>query len=166
MLAGLSGAGDFEAFYRREYGRVLALAVALCGDRAAAEDLVQDAFLAAHQKWAVVGGYDAPGAFVRRVVLNRSRSRRRRRGREAAALARVAARNASSVEDPPVTDDAFWAAVRALPRMQARCVLLRYVDDLDAASIAAVLGCAEPTVRVHLHRARLALASRLGLEAD
>ena len=40
MLTRLSGAGDFEAFYRREYGRVRALAIALCGDRGAAEDLV------------------------------------------------------------------------------------------------------------------------------
>jgi RNA polymerase sigma-70 factor (ECF subfamily) len=166
MLGALDGAGTFDEFYRSEYGRVLALAVALCGDRAAAEDLVQDAFVAAHRKWEHVSRYEAPGAFVRRVVLNRAATRRRRRGREAAALARLAAREPVVGDDLIVPDDAFWTAVRALPPMQARCVVLRYVDDLDAGSIASVLGCAEATVRVHLHRARRTLASGLGMEAD
>jgi RNA polymerase sigma-70 factor (ECF subfamily) len=170
MLEVLDGAGSFDEFYRAEYGRVLALAVALCGDRAAAEDLVQDGFLAAHRKWDRVAAYDAPGAFVRRVVLNRAATRRRRRAREAAALARLAARTPVGVSADAsvdaVTDEDFWAVVRALPPMQARCVVLRYVDDLDAASIASVLGCAEPTVRVHLHRARLTLAARLRLDVD
>ncbi len=164
MLGALDGVGTFEEFYRSEYGRVLALASSLCGDRGAAEDLVQDAFLAAHRKWDRVSGYDAPGAFVRRVVVNRSRSRFRRRGREAAALSRLAAPD--SVDDEYVDTDDFWRVVRSLPAQQARCVALRYVDDLDVAVIASILGCAEPTVRVHLHRARLTLAERLGLEGQ
>src|SRR3954447_17641137 len=90
MLGAVDGAGTFDEFYRAEYGRLLALAIALCGDRSAAEDLVQDGFLAAHRKWDRVSGYDAPGALVRRVVLNRPAPRRRRRGREAAALERLA----------------------------------------------------------------------------
>src|SRR3954447_20679087 len=104
MLGAVDGAGTFDEFYRTEYGRVLALAVALCGDRAAAEDLVQDGFLAAHRKWERVAAYDAPGAFVRRVVLNRAATRRRRRGREAAALERLAARPVDAPVDS-VTDD-------------------------------------------------------------
>ena len=56
MLGALDGNRDFDGFYRSEYGRVLALAVALCRDRAAAEDVVQDAFVAAHRKWEVVYG--------------------------------------------------------------------------------------------------------------
>ena len=38
----------FEAFYERELNSVIGLAYALSGSRAAAEDLAQDAFLAAH----------------------------------------------------------------------------------------------------------------------
>jgi RNA polymerase sigma-70 factor (ECF subfamily) len=37
----------FEAFYRAERRRVLAVVVLLTGDQAAAEDVVQDAFAAA-----------------------------------------------------------------------------------------------------------------------
>lgn len=160
-----AGDRNFDDFYRAEYGRVLALAFALTGDRGAAEDLVQDAFVAAHRKWERVSGYDAPGAFVRRVVANRSRSWFRRRGRESAALARLAARPTRE-HDAPVDGETFWAAVRSLPAQQSRCIALRYVEDLDVAAIAAVLGCAESPVRVHLHRARRTLAIRLGVEAD
>lgn len=166
MLTSLSGAESFDAFYRREYGRVLALAVALCGDRGVAEDLVQDAFVAAHQRWSVVEGYDAPDAFVRRLVINRSRSWWRRRGREARALARVGIDERVVAADGAVDDAIFWRAVSTLPAMQARCVALRYVDDLGITAIAAILGCAESTVRVHLHRARTALATRFELEHD
>ena len=166
MLGALDGNRDFDDFYRTEYGRVLALAVALCRDRGAAEDLVQDAFVAAHRKWDVVSGYDAPGAFVRRVVINRSRSRFRRRARERDAMNRLASRSSGWDEVSPVDVDSFWALVRTLPAQQARCIALRYVDDLDVAAIAALLGCAQPTVRVHLHRAHQSLASRLELEAD
>ena len=166
MLGALDDEGqDFDNFYRAEFGRMLALAYALTGDRAAAEDLVQDAFVSANRRWDRIGRYDSPAGFVRRAIINRSRSRFRRRGRESAALARVAAEPV--VDDGGFVDtDTFWTAVRALPAQQMRCVVLRYVEDLDAAGIAAVLECAESTVRVHLHRARLTLAVTLGLDAD
>ena len=45
------GSDDFDAFFRREYRSLVGLAVVLSGDRAAAEDLAQDALLAAHRKW-------------------------------------------------------------------------------------------------------------------
>ena len=79
---------------------------------------------------------------------------------------RLASRSSGCDEASPIDVDSFWALVRTLPAQQARCIALRYVDDLDVAAIAAVLGCAEPTVRVHLHRAHRSLASRLELEAD
>ena len=71
---------------------------------------------------------------------------------------RWASRSSGWDETSPVDVDAFWALVRTLPAQQARCIALRYVEDL-AAAIAAVLGCAQPTVRVHLHRAHRSLAS-------
>ncbi len=156
---------DFDQLYRREYGRMVALAYALTGDRGVAEEAAQDAFLAAHRDWNRVGRYDAPGAWVRRVVLNRSRTRLRSRARESRALRRLVDATPTTIGPVERDDDAFWDAVRALPRRQAQCVALRYVDELDTEEIAAVLGCAVPTVRVHLHRARAALAVALHVEA-
>ncbi len=161
---GSAEASDFDDFYAREYGRIVALAYALTGDHGAAEDAAQDAFLAAHQAWGRVGGYDVPGAWVRRVVLNRSRSRFRRRGRESSALARFAASEPTTVEAFSDESETFWAAVRELPPRLAHCVVLHYVDDLDAAAIGAVLGIAPATARAHLHRARTRLARTLDLE--
>jgi RNA polymerase sigma-70 factor (ECF subfamily) len=63
----------------------------------------------------------------------------------------------------PVDDD-FWRAVRALPRRQAQCVALHYLEDRAVDDIAGVLGIAAPTVRVHLHTARSTLAERIGAE--
>jgi RNA polymerase sigma-70 factor (ECF subfamily) len=155
---------DFDDFYAREYGRIVALAFALTGDRDAAEDAAQDAFLAAHRDWDRIGRYDRPGAWVRRVVLNRAKTRSVRRGRESRALARLAAAEPASVEDRIDDIDAFWAAARTLPAQQRQCVVLYYVDDLDAAEIGTVLELAPSTVRVHLHRARARLAELLALE--
>jgi DNA-directed RNA polymerase specialized sigma24 family protein len=69
---------------------VVGLAYALSGSRWGAEDLAQDAFLAAHRDWERIGSYEHPGAWVRRVVANLSVSMFRRRATEARALARVA----------------------------------------------------------------------------
>lgn len=46
---------SFEAFYQREYRVVVALAYGLSGSRVAAEELAQEAFLAAHRDWERVG---------------------------------------------------------------------------------------------------------------
>ncbi len=80
----------FETFYAREFRSVVGLAYALSGSRSGAEDLAQEAFIAAHKKWDHVGGYEKPEAWVRRVVSNLSVSRFRRRASELKALTRLA----------------------------------------------------------------------------
>ena len=70
----------FEDFYVREFAAIVGLAYALSGSRSGAEDLAQEAFLAAHRTWDRVGGYEEPGAWVRRVVANLAVSAFRRVG--------------------------------------------------------------------------------------
>jgi RNA polymerase sigma-70 factor (ECF subfamily) len=89
----------------------------------------------------------------------------RRGTREARALARFANRRTTPAPELDV-DNEFWHAVRALPRRQAQCVALRYLEDRSVDDIAALLGIAAPTVRVHLHAGRAALAARLGQSLD
>jgi RNA polymerase sigma-70 factor (ECF subfamily) len=156
----------FEEFFRWEYRRVVGLALALCGRPAVAEELAQDAFVSAYRHWDQVGGYDDPGAWVRRVVVNLATSALRRRSREVRALARLASRREPEQARVAGVDDEFWKAVRALPRRQALCVALRYLEDRTTDEIAVILGIAAPTVRVHLHSARAALASRFGEQLD
>lgn len=155
----------FESFFATEYGRVVGLTFVLCGRRAVAEELAQDAFVQAYRRWSVVSGYDDPGAWVRRVAVNLATSTLRRRTREVRALTRLAARR-SPVAELVVTDDAFCEAVRRLPKRQAQCVALHYLEDRSVADVAALLDLAEATVRVHLHQGRAALATALGEEND
>lgn len=154
----------FEAFYRREYHAVVALAYALTGRAAAAEELAQDAFLATYRSWAKVSAYDVPGAFVRRVVANMSVSFRRRLAAEARAMARVGSRPTAWAAPLPAPDADFWRSVRSLPRRQSQVLALRYLEERTDAEIAHILGCSEATVRVHLHNGRSALALRLGID--
>lgn len=143
----------------------MGLAFALSGSRSGAEDIAQDAFLAAHRDWSRIVQLEQPSAWVRRVAANIAVSAFRKRVWEARALVRLSRQRPPL---PPLNDDAteFWSAVRALPKRQAQAVALRYFDDLPNAEIAVILGCSESTVRVHLHNGRKALAARLNLRED
>jgi RNA polymerase sigma-70 factor, ECF subfamily len=154
----------FEDFYRKEYRAVVGLAYALSGSRWAAEDLAQDAFLAAHDRWDRISRYDQPGAWVRRVVANRSVSAFRRRGTEAKTMARMAFGERPALPEIPGDGAEFWDAVRSLPRRQAQVVALHYLEDRPVAEIAGILGIAAGTVKKHLFDGRHTLALALGLE--
>lgn len=155
---------SFDAFFAREYRPVAALALTLSGSRLAAEDLAQEAFVAAYRQWSRVGGYDNPGAWVRRVVANRSVSLLRRRAAEARALLRIGGREAAPEMSPPAED--LWAAVRRLPKRQAQAVALHYLEDMPLEEIGEVLGISPGTAKAHLHRGRRTLARQLGLDPE
>ena len=150
----------FDDLFVAEYRRVVGLAAVLTGRGPVAEELAQEAFIRAYRHWDRIVEYDDPAAWVRRVVVNLSTSSLRRAGSEARALARVALRR-EPVTELHLDDPSFWAAVRALPRRQAQCIALHYLEDRAAGDIAEVLGIAEATVRVHLHAGRAALAATL-----
>lgn len=76
-------------------------------------------------------------------------------------MARFRGRRVRPVELLARDDEEFWAAVRALPTRQAQVVALHYLEDRSVDDVAAVLGCAPATVKVHLHRARTTLATTL-----
>jgi RNA polymerase sigma factor (sigma-70 family) len=157
--------GSFDHFYLQEYPRVVKLAYALSGSRTSAEDIAQEAFLRAYRDWDRVGSYEHQAAWVRRVAANLATSGLRRRLLEARALARLAARREPALDPLPADNTDFWRAVRALPHRQAHAVALYYLEDLSIQQTAAVLDCAEGTVRAHLAKARRGLARRLHLDA-
>jgi RNA polymerase sigma-70 factor (ECF subfamily) len=152
---------DFDVFYRSEYRSVLGLAIVLSGDRSAAEELVQDAFLAAYKAWDRIGVLDSAGAWVRRLVANRSVSRFRRMATEAKALVRL--KPEPAVDSAIATEAALdiWHRVRDLPKRQAQVVALTYLEDLPRRDVAAILEISEETVKTHLERARATLATTL-----
>src|SRR4029453_3198530 len=67
--------GGITALYEHEYRPLLRIAYGLTGSQSEAEELVQEAFVRCYQRWAKVEGYDNPGAWLRRVLLNLAASR-------------------------------------------------------------------------------------------
>lgn len=155
---------EFRGFYAAQHRRAVGLAYVLCGDRAAAEDLAHEAFVAAFRHWPTLSTEDDPAAWLRRVIANRSASRWRRVGRESAALRRLSARRQPTMQEVGSGADRFWALVRQLPRQQSLAVALFYAEDLSIDDIAPVLGCSPDTVKAHLFKARRRLAEVLGTE--
>lgn len=155
----------FDAFYGRQFPALVALARALVGPSAVAEDLAQEAMMVAYRRWGEVSLFDSPEAWVRRVCTNLATSAFRRRQAELRALARLGARRTDVVEIPS-SSEAFWTQVRRLPKRQAQVVALHYVLDLGVHEVATTLGVAEGTVKAHLSRARETLAALLDREVD
>lgn len=156
---------SFASFYQRERSGMVGLALALSGSRLAAEDLAQEAFIAALRRWDDVGTLDQPAAWVRKVIANNCYSMLRRVKAEARALTRAAVKlRWAPIAEIPEASIEVWGEVRRLPRRQAETVALYYLAGLTMTEIAAELGCSKDTVNTHLRRARSTLAQRLGTE--
>lgn len=155
---------DFDAFYRRTFAGLVVLAVAVTGQRSGAEDVVQDAMVDAHSRWDRIGGYDAPRAWVRRVVIQRSTKVSRKRHNERRAHLRSVAGTGPDATTAGL-DPMLAAALRSLPVQQRAVLALHYLEDLSVRDTAELLGIAEGTVKTHLSRGRSALAARLAVPA-
>lgn len=159
---------DFDVFFERERKKMVGLAYALSGSRIAAEDLAQEAFMAAYKRWDVVAELDQPAGWVRKVVANNSWSWLRRRKAESRAVVRAVSRGGwpAQLQELPPESSELWVEVRRLPRRQAQCVALYYVSDLTMPAIAETLGCSKTTVNTHLRRAKATLVDRLGPDEE
>lgn len=158
----LAAVETFEQYYKRDYRALVGLAYVLTGSQFAAEDLAQDALTTAHKKWDSISGYDNPGAWVRRVMVNRSTSRFRKLRTETRTLTRLRAFREEDIE-PEERNGEVWEKVRSLPPRQAQAIALYYWDDLSIAQIASVLECGTETVKTHLKRGRATLSKDLAM---
>lgn len=146
------------AFVEDEYARVVAAVGFACGDRAWAEDAVQDVLASLLERDVAIR--DAR-VWVVVAAMNRVRSGARRRGAELRAVERLRRLPARPVASPNVVDDEVLAALRALPERQREITALHYLLDMSVAEVADSLGIAEGTVKTQLHRARETLRHHL-----
>ncbi len=151
---------SFDEVYQAEYRQLVGLGYVLTGSRFVAEDLVQDTFAEAHRRWAKVSVYDKPGAWLRRVLVNKATSRGRRAVSEAKMITKIGNRRREPITIPESSQE-VWAAVRRLSKRQAQVIALHYWEDLSVAEIAEVLDCGPESVKTHLKRARAQLAVQL-----
>ena len=155
-------AASFDDFYLAEVPHLVPLARALCG-AAAADDIAQEAMLAAYRNWRRVSQLRSPEAWVRRTCANLAVSAFRRRVSELKAYVRLSHGLLPALSPD---DETFWAAVRGLPKRQAQTAALRYLYDLSVAEIAETLEISDGSVKQHLSRARTALTRELHLDAE
>jgi RNA polymerase sigma-70 factor (sigma-E family) len=154
-------AGRMEALYRTHAAEALRLAYLLTGDHHLAEDLVQDAFARVFGRFTDLRDRDAFWWYLRRTIVNRSRSHFRRRRVERAWLARQ--RPDPPADGPDLGDrDRLRRALAALRPEQRAAVVLRYYEDLSEADTAVALGVPVGTVKSMVSRAMARLRDELG----
>lgn len=156
----ISTVQSFEACFVAEYPKMVALAAAVSGSRVYAEDIAQDAMGRLNREWANVQHFDKPGAWLRRVTINLALSQKRRRLNEAKALLRMGVPE-STLPAPRTEDAAVWTFVAELPKQQRAAVALHFLEERSIDEIADILEISASTARVHLHRARTTLRTRL-----
>ncbi|MCS6847636.1 MAG: sigma-70 family RNA polymerase sigma factor [Anaerolineae bacterium] len=156
----------FERLYDRYAAKAFGLAIRLVGDRAAAEDVVQEAFW---RVWRAAKSYDpnraSLSAWVLAIVHHCAVDElRRRRGRGAAVELDAPEREAQLLPDPSAdTQDQVWtrvqseqvqAALAGLPEAQRSVIEMAYFGGYTRQEIAQKLN--EPLGTIHT-RARLGL---------
>ena len=150
----------FDAYFVRNYGRLVAELHSIVGSLAEAEDAVQEAFARASVRWARLRDYDHPDAWVRRVALNLAASSSRRARRRLVAYRRV---GVPPPAPPPGEDTVVLAqALGRLRRRHREVLVLHYLAELSVEEMARVLSIPIGTVKGRLFRARAALERELG----
>ena len=151
------------AMYRTEYLPLVRLAVLLVGDVGTAEEVVQESFIAVYRAWRRLRNVNKAVNYLRRSVVNRSRSVLRRR----IAADRHAPKHEPdrpSAEQGAITQlerTALFAALRSLPARQREAVTLRYYLDLSEKEVASAMSISRGAVKSHTARAKAALRSVL-----
>ena len=149
--------------YQAHYAMLVRAAVLLVGDFATAEDVVQDSFIAMHRAWWRLRDTSKALPYLRRSVINRSRSVLRHRVVADRHLP-LPAPELPSAEDSALAGlerSSVPAALSALPIRRQEVVVLRHYADLSEAQIAAVMGISKGAVKAHASRARHSLRAML-----
>ncbi len=166
----------FDALVSRYQGRAYRLAWSILRDAEDARDVSQEAFVTLYRSAATFRGGSRFSTWFYRILVNRCLDHRRRGGwwrrlvdRDAGdeGAPSLTERQAAPSSDPAGDIDKermmarLWTEVDRLAPRQRAALLLHVQEELPASDIAAVLGCSEATVRVHLHRAVQALKKTL-----
>ena len=153
---------EFEEFVRAGQYRWLRLAHAVSGEWHLAQDVVQIVLTRLYVDWPRLTRARDPDAYMRRCVVNAlyDDGRRRFRRWERVGLDSLPERVDGSMDRTPEGVDRRDELVAALGRIPAgqRVVLaLRYLEDLDVAETARVLGCSTGNVKSQTARGLEAL---------
>lgn len=178
VAAGAPTLAPFEELFATVADGAFRLAMTLTRDRSEAEDLLQDAALAAFRSFATFTPGTNFKAWLYRILVNRHRYRyRSRRARPATVelddapelylFHRTAEIGLHEDGDPAaqlmrkMTSDQVRQGIASLPAEFRAAVSLFFLEEMSYEEVAAVLGCPVGTVRSRLHRGRRMLQKRL-----
>ena len=150
------------ALYTAHYRSMVRIAALLLHDTAAAEDVVQDAYVAMHGSWRGLRDPDKALAYLRQAVVNRARSRLRHLKvverktppplPESGQIHGAYEPSAESGALQALDREHVMGALRSLPHRQREVLVLRYYADLSEAQIAEAMGISQGAVKSHASR--------------
>lgn len=166
--------GDSDALttvYRQHHVAVRAFAQRLVGDIEAAEDLVQDVFVALPSALSRFRGECALRTFLVSIAVNHAKNHVRAAARRRAAMTRLGREPEPGGTDDPerVAEkrqlaDRLMIALDALPLDQRVAVVLSEIEDRTSTEIATIVNAPEGTVRTRVFHAKKKLRELLGGE--
>ena len=157
------------ALYDAHAVPMIRIALVMLGDRAAAEDVVQDAFFALYRRWSKLTDPVNAVAYVRSAVFNGCRDTLRRQARRdrrdhATAWSWQDAGSAEAVALIGEDRRRILAAVRRLPDRQREALVCRYYLEMSEEETARAMNISRGTVKSTTSRAVAALGRILGEE--
>ena len=154
------GEAGFCARVAENQRRVFQIAYGILGNSADAEEVAQEAFLRAYQKFHSLREADKFRAWINRIAfrlaLNRQRGFRRRLTRETAwhAAGTGETTDGARTAEEHLLVERLRVHIDGLPKKLRSVLQLSIAEDMDAADVGAVLGIPAGTVRSRLHAAR------------
>lgn len=165
-------AGAFEELYRRHVGRIFALCMRLSGDPARAEELTQEAFVRAFERFGQFRGDSGFGSWLHRLAVNVALGARRSSRRFEARVVSLGGPGELDVHAGPAAPAStavpaeagidLERAIRTLPEGARFVFVLHDVEGFGHQEIADMTGLAVGTSKSQLHRARRLLRKVLG----
>lgn len=153
---------SYVEFVTASQDRLRRIAYAVCRDDARAEDVLQEALVKLYLSWGRVREAGREEAYVRRIIVNADLDQRRRPWHRRRAGLPVEHFDRAEPAGSSAEDRAdVLAALRELPTMQRRTVVLRYWLGLSVEETARDLGIREGTVKSHASRGLAALRGLL-----
>ena len=158
---------EFDAYFRARRDAVRRTAYLLCGDWHRADDHAQAAFVALHRHWRRIRDRAALDAWMRRTLVRTVVDESRRPWRRERATDDLAGRCGRGARGPDVaTRHVLVDGLRAVPPRQRAVLVLRFLEGLDVAATAEVLGCSAGTVKSQTAHGLAALRAALGDSLD
>ena len=172
-LASLPAEEAIPALLEEHGGKLFGLSLRLCGSLEDAEELVQDIFFTAFQKWDQFEGRSEPTTWLYTIASRACMRKHRKRSGEPEHIQSIdELTKHNNMTVPVLADDTadphqrrvqrevqeqVERALQSVPQDFRMALVLKDIAELSLAQVAAVLGIKEATAKTRVHRARLAL---------